>query len=65
MLMDGPPENTLLENYQSSSEESGSDSDDPVEKWQANMRSAKSINFKIPIIKRTASNEYGSHTMVE
>jgi hypothetical protein len=65
MLMDGPPENTLLENYESSSEESGSDSDDPMEMWHANMRSAKTMNFKIPIIQRTASIEYIKHPISE
>jgi len=65
MLMDGPPENTLLENYESSSEESGADSDHPMEMWHANMRSAKTMNFKIPIMQRTASIEYLKYPIVE
>ena len=60
MLMDGPPENTLLENYESSSEESGSDSnsDELMDIGHSSFRSAKTMNYKIPIMQRTASIEY-------
>ena len=57
MLMDGPPENSLLENYESSSEESGSDSysNELIEVGHASFRSAKTMNFKIPIMQRLES----------
>ena len=60
MLMDGPPENILLENYESSSEESGSDSysDERIDIGNASIRSAHTMNFKIPIMQRTASMVY-------
>jgi hypothetical protein len=57
MLMDGPPENSLLENYESSSEESGSDSysNELIEVGHASFRSEKTMNFKIPIMQRLES----------
>ena len=60
MLMDGPPENTLLENYESSSEESGSDSyyDELIDIGHSSFRSPKTMTYKIPILQRTASMEY-------